>query len=237
MSLPIIFASDEYIIINKPAGLLAHGAEHIKEPSLIEELLQEYPGVAKVGDDPSRPGLVHRLDKMVSGLMVIARTTDSFDSLKKQFQSRSIEKTYVALVYGKIDKDEGEIIFPIKRSRYGHKMAALPPTDKGEKNLLGRTAITEFWVTRRYINYTLLQVAIRTGRTHQIRVHLSAYGHPLVGDDLYATPKTKAKNQKLNLGRIFLVATRLKFADLSGEEKKYQIDLPDDLQSFLNTLK
>lgn len=229
----IIDQSEDYIVLNKPAGLLVHGASHLKEPTLADELLSRWPELAGIGEDPLRPGIMHRLDKSVSGLMVVARTEESFKSLKKQFQERTVKKYYTALVHGRIDRDGGEIDFPIERSVKGSKMAAKPKTIKGEKNAAGREAITVFKVIKPYINYTLLEVRIKTGRTHQIRVHLAAYGHPLVGDDLYGTKKTKTKNAKLNLDRIFLVSHRLEFSDLQGEKKSYNIDLPDNLKKFL----
>lgn len=232
-----IFEDDNYLVIDKPVGLLSHGAPHIEESTLVEQLLKNYPQIAKVGDDPNRPGIIHRLDKLVSGLMVIAKNQASFDGLKKQFQKRTIKKYYTALVYGKIEKDEDEIDFPIERSSRGHKMAAKPSTVKGEKNESGRNALTEFNIIKRYINYTLLKVKIKTGRTHQIRVHMAAYGHPVVGDDLYGTKKTKIKNKKLNLERIFLVADELEFIDPEGKTQKFQIDLPEKLNKILKTIK
>jgi 23S rRNA pseudouridine1911/1915/1917 synthase len=232
-----IFTNDDYLVINKPAGLLVHGAEHIKESTLSDQLIADYPQLIKIGDDPNRPGLMHRLDKLASGLMVIAKNQNSFDNLKNQFQKRLVEKYYLALVYGKISKDEAEISFPIARSAKGYKMAARPKTFRGEDTADGRLAITEFTVAQRFINYTLLKVKIKTGRTHQIRVHLAAYGHPLVGDDLYGTFKTKLKNRKINLGRIFLVANSLSFRNLNNEIVKYEIDLPEELQNFLNNIK
>jgi 23S rRNA pseudouridine1911/1915/1917 synthase len=232
-----IFENDEYLVVNKPAGLLTHGASHIKEKSLADFLLEEYPGLARVGEGPDRPGMMHRLDKLVSGILVIAKTPDSYSNLKEQFQARIIDKNYTALVYGSVDKDEGEIKFPIERSTRGFKMAALPLTVGGEKNESGRRAVTEFRVMKRLINYTLLEVRIKTGRTHQIRVHLSAYGCPIAGDDLYGTKKTRIKNKKFGLERIFLHAHRLAFDDLSGERKEYTADLPDDFMEFLNKAK
>ncbi len=232
-----IFEDKNFLVINKPAGLLVHGADHIKEPTLADQLLKKYPELIKIGEDPIRPGIMHRLDKQVSGLMVITKTQAYFDHLKKQFQDRTIIKIYTALVYGKIEKDEDEINFPIQRSSKGHKMAALPFTTKGKFTEEGRQAITEFEVIKRFINYTLLKVKIKTGRTHQIRVHLSAYGHPVVGDDLYSTKKTREKNKKLNLGRIFLVATKLSFTDLDKEQKTFIIELPEELKNFLKHVK
>ena len=232
-----IFKNKEFIIINKPAGLITHGAPHIKEPSLADLLLKDYPEIKKIGEDPWRPGIVHRLDRLASGLLVVARTQESFDNLKNQFKNRTIKKHYRALVYGKIEKDEDEINFPIKRSTKGYKMAALPETIKGKNNISGRNAITEFQVKKKYINYTLLDTKIKTGRTHQIRVHMCAYGHPVVGDDLYSTKKTREKNKKFNLGRIFLHASELEFTDLKGQGQKFKAKLPDELVNFLKIIK
>ena len=232
-----IFENNEYLIVDKPAGLLTHGAEHIKEKSLADLILEEYPKIKKIGEDPYRPGIVHRLDKLASGLLVIAKTQASFDNIKKQFQKRLVDKNYIALVYGQISKDEDEINFPIARSAKGYKMAALPLTDKKEKTQSGRIAITEFFVKKKFINYTLLGIKIKTGRTHQIRVHLSAYGHPIVGDDLYGTKKTKIKNAKLNLGRLFLFSHQLSFNDLSGKKQTFKASMPNDLKKILEKIK
>ena len=235
MTFKIIKKTRDYFIINKPAGLIVHGAPHIKGPTLIDELIKKFPKIKKIGDDPARPGIVHRLDKLVSGLMLVARTAESFDNLKKQFQKRTVTKYYTALVYGRIEADEGQIDFPIYRSKGGYKMVALPKTVKREKNPLGREALSEYEITKRYINYTLLKVQIKTGRTHQIRCHMAAFGHPVVGDELYGTRKTMVKNEKLNLNRIFLHASRLEFDNLKGKRKKYEIELPKELTKLLNT--
>ncbi len=238
-----VFENKNYLVINKPSGLLVHGAPHIKEPTLVDQLLKKYPDLARVGEDPDRPGIVHRLDKEVSGLMVIPKTQDAFDNLKKQFQARTVNKKYTALVYGKIEKDEDEINFPITRSSKGFKMAAKPFTAKGEVSKDGKQAITEFEVKKRFINYTLLKIKIKTGRTHQIRVHLLAYAHPIVGDNLYSTKKTREKNtclrrqEKINLGRIFLVADELSFVDMKGEKQEFKVGLPEELKSFLKQIK
>ncbi|MFH0956068.1 MAG: RluA family pseudouridine synthase [Candidatus Falkowbacteria bacterium] len=230
----IIHETDEFLVINKPAGLAVHGLNNY---TLADWLMEKYPGILQVGDDPERPGIVHRLDKDVSGLMIIAKTQAAFNSLKKQFQSRAIKKEYTALAYGKITKDSAIINFPIKRSREGYKMAAMPATTKGEPTETGRLAETEFKVLQRLINYTLLKIKIKTGRTHQIRVHLAAYGHPIVGDDTYSTAKTRIQNKKLNLGRIFLTADRLSFTDLTNSRQDYKINLPDELKNVLKILK
>lgn len=248
MAPQIIFEDDDYLVINKPSGLAVHGGGNIKEPTLADWLISYYPLIKTVGDDPTRPGIVHRLDKDVSGLMVIAKNQASFNNLKSQFQEREINKEYLGLVYGRLETDGDSINFPIKRASQGYKMAALPlnaadlltrrsPRGRDQGNMAGifkaKEASTEFKVIQRFINYTLLKIKIKTGRTHQIRVHFFAYGHPLVGDTLYHTTKTKAKNKKLNLGRVFLVAAHLSFKDLNGVTRDFKIDLPIELAAFL----
>ena len=233
----IIEETPEYLIINKPAGLTVHGTKFVKGKTLVDVLLKDYPELRKIGEDPDRPGIVHRLDSDVSGLMVIPRTQDSFDNLKKQFQKRTIKKRYTGLCYGQIAKKEDEINFPIARSNDGYKMAALPMTVKGEPNPNGKTAITFFRVTKRFFNFTLLEIKIKTGRTHQIRVHMAAYGNPLVGDDLYGTRKHREKNERYKLGRVFLASCELEFTNLAGERKNYKIDLPHSLNTFLEKIK
>jgi 23S rRNA pseudouridine1911/1915/1917 synthase len=241
-----IYETDDYLVINKPAGLLAHPAEPSQEETLADQLLKDYRELYKIGDDPNRPGLMHRLDRLASGLMVIAKTQASFTDLKEQFQKRTINKIYTILGYGRIARDEGEINFPIIRSAKGYRMAAKPRTFKGEDQAVGRQAVTEFKIVRRYRNYTLLKVKIKTGRTHQIRVHFFAYGNPVVGDDLYYTRKTKVRNMKLsvwlnlvelNQNRLFLVADELEFTDLHGQRQKFNLPLPVGLQELLKNIK
>ncbi len=248
----IIFENKDYLVINKPAGLAVHGGGNIKSATLADFLIERYPGIETVGDDPIRPGLVHRLDKEVSGLMVIAKNNKTFLSLKKQFKDRDVNKEYTALVHGKMLNNFGTINFPIKRSSEGYKMAALPlntanllsrrrPKERDRGNLDGffkaREAITEYTVLKKFFNYTLLQVSIKTGRTHQIRVHFFALGHPLVGDNLYFNKKSKVQNKKLGLERIFLFANKLSFKDKNGETKNFSLGAPKALDDFLKTLK
>jgi len=230
----IVHETDEFLVINKPAGLAVHGLSNY---TLADWLMEKYPKIKKVGDDPERPGIVHRLDKDVSGLMVIAKTQAAFNNLKKQFQNRTIKKEYTALVHGQIKKDTATINFPIKRAKEGYKMAAMPATVKGEPTESGRLAETEFRILQRLINYTLLKIKIKTGRTHQIRVHLAAYDHPIVGDDTYSTAKTRTQNKKLGLDRIFLIADHLAFTDLVNKRQDYKINLTDELKNLLKQVK
>lgn len=248
----IIFENEDYLVINKPAGIAVHGGGNIKDKTIADFLIERYPGIESVGDDPIRPGIVHRLDKEVSGLMVIAKNDATFNLLKNQFKDRDVNKEYVALVHGKMNTEFGSINFPIKRSSEGFKMAAMPlntadllsrrqPKERDKGNLDGmfkaREAITEYNVIKFFVNYTLLQVKIKTGRTHQIRVHFFALGHPLVGDTLYFNKKSKAQNKKVNLGRIFLAANKLSFKDKEGETQSFSIEMPSVLTDFLKTIK
>ena len=223
----IIEKTDDYIVIEKPARLVVHPAEGIHELTLVNGLLAKYPEIAKVGENELRPGIVHRLDRDVSGLMVIARTQKMFDHLKKQFQERSIEKEYTALVHGVIEDEDGTINTPIGRSKTKDgKMAAHSQETEGD-----REAITEFEVIERKKNYTLLSVKILTGRSHQIRVHLNSIEYPIVGDKLYTNKRIK----NADLNRLFLHASRLAFNDLDSERKEYKSKLPKELINFLSS--
>jgi len=232
----IIEEAADYLVVEKPVGLLTHPTMKNEHDSLSSILTAQYPELKKIGDDPARPGIVHRLDKDASGLLVIARTQKMFNHLKEQFKKRTINKEYLALAHGKVAKDWDEIKFPIARGKNSERMAALPFTSRGEKTIEGKEALTEFLVEKRFVNFTLLKVKIHTGRMHQIRVHLLAYNHPLVGDPLYFQKKRKDKWDK-KLGRLFLHCTKLSFKDLNGETQTFQSPLPKNLAEFLTHLK
>ncbi len=227
----VLKETDDYLVINKPAGLIVHGTKGNNSQTLVTWLIKNYPKIAKVGDDPERPGIVHRLDKEVSGLMVVAKNNKSFNDLKRQFSSRLIYKEYQGLVYGALKVEAGTLNFPLARATSGHKMAARP------SGSIGKEAITEFKVLKHFINYTLLSLVIKTGRTHQIRAHLSAFNHQLVGDNLYGTNITKIKNKKFNLGRVWLCSVKLSFVDLSGVKQTFRINIPKELKAFLENIK
>lgn len=244
-NIEIVFENDNCLVINKPSGLAVHEGGNIVDPTLSDWLKEKYPSIIDVGDDKTRPGIVHRLDMQVSGLMVIAKNQESFNNLKNQFKNREIIKEYTALVHGVIDKEFDIINFPIKRSKDGYKMAAIPKNtedlltrkqpksrDKGniDAYFKAKEAITKFEVIKRYVNFTLLKVKIETGRTHQIRVHLFSYGHPVLGDPLYYTKKTKTKNEKFNLDRIFLFSDRLSFKDTDNSVLNFGLDMPEELK-------
>ncbi|MFW0862666.1 MAG: RluA family pseudouridine synthase [Candidatus Komeilibacteria bacterium] len=225
----VLFESDEYIVINKPAKLLVHALpDKPNTPSLIDWLIDKYPQTRQLGENPLRPALVHRLDKEVSGLMVIPLTQDMLDYFKQQFKLRKVTKEYTALVYGNFEDVEGEINLPISRSKNTGRMAA-HSIEQG-----GKPAITNFEVVERYTNHTLLKIHIETGRTNQIRVHMQALGHALVGDTLYTN---KNITKPIDLGRVFLHASYLEFVLPSGEKVNYFSELPKKLIDLLKTLK
>ncbi len=219
--------TEAYLIIEKPSGLLVHPSPTSQEPTLIQWLLQRWPEIAAVGEQ-ERPGLVHRLDRDVSGLMVIAKTPAAYDHLKLQFRDRQIKKIYTALVIGAPTEDDGDIHFRLARSkRHRGRIAARPLGAEG------RDAVTHFSVVRRLRTTTLLAVRILTGRTHQIRAHLFAKGLPIVGDRLYH-PKKPMRLPPLE--RPFLHASQLGFEDIAGSWQEFASPLPEELESFLNAL-
>jgi 23S rRNA pseudouridine1911/1915/1917 synthase len=171
------------------------------------------------------------LDKLVSGIMIVPRTQETWMHFKRQFQERTIQKEYLALVHGVIKADEGDIRFSIARSKKTGKMTALP---LGSENHLGREALTEFTVLKRYAHATYLSLTIKTGRTHQIRVHLRAYGYPIVGDSLY---RLKSLKSRLKLDRIFLHSHKLVFFDREGKSQSCISPLPRELAKILENLK
>jgi 23S rRNA pseudouridine1911/1915/1917 synthase len=238
----IVAETPDYVVIEKPAGLLVHPTMAEEKNTLVSWLTKKYPKIKTVGDEPDlRPGIVHRLDKEASGLLVVAKTQKMFEHLKEQFKNRTIEKEYLALVHGRVAKDWDEINFPIARGETNDRMAARPilkrvgkqsmaTLDEGEKE-----AKTEFLVEKRFANCTFVRVTIHTGRMHQIRVHMLAYNNPLVGDPLYFQKKRK-KNLDEKLGRMFLHSIKLGFTDLHGEKQMFESPLPPELAKFLTEL-
>ena len=179
-----------------------------------------------------RPGIVHRLDKDTSGIIIAAKNNRSFDFLKKQFQERKTEKEYQALVYGKVKIKKGMINLAIARSKNKFERQTVIDTVKKE-NLKSRSAITFYEVVRYLKDYTLLKVTPKTGRMHQIRVHLKAIGHPVVGDQKYKFRKLP----KVDLKRQFLHAVKLKITLPSGKVKIFRSELAGDLREFLEKLR
>ncbi|PIZ96199.1 MAG: RluA family pseudouridine synthase [Candidatus Magasanikbacteria bacterium CG_4_10_14_0_2_um_filter_33_14] len=237
--LDVVAETADYIVVNKPSGILVHPTQAGEVDTLVNMLLAKYPEIKNVGEAEVRPGIVHRLDKEASGLLVIARTQKSFESLKKQFQDRSVDKLYSVLVYGQMNKDTGQIDFDIDRGGDG-RMVSRPKIDKMKlRNISkiqdGKEALTEYWVEEKYKRFSLLKVKIHSGRTHQIRVHMYALGCPVVGDPLYCNKKLQKKSDG-ELNRLFLHARHLEFTDLKGERVSFDQAIPASLKNYLQSL-
>lgn len=253
----IIAETPDYVVVEKPVGMLSHPTMAGEKNTLANFIVKKYPEIKKVGDPDTRsarrlgtgratnlrPGIVHRLDKEASGLMIIARTQKMFNHLKDQFKNRTINKEYIALVHNQMPREWDEINFPIARSETADRMAAIPatsgkaqPRTDAQSASGAREAKTEFVVIKNFVNFSLIRVKIHTGRMHQIRVHLLAYNHPLVGDPLYFQKKQKRVWDE-KLGRLFLHSTKLGFNDLSGERQEFDSPLPKELDEFLKLLK
>jgi 23S rRNA pseudouridine1911/1915/1917 synthase len=222
--LDIIYQDDEVIVVNKPAGMVVHPAAGHADGTLVNALLAHAPQLALVRGT-RRPGIVHRLDKDTSGLIVVALTEAARLALKVQFQERTVHKSYLALVEGALSPEEGLIDAPIGRSKHRRKRMAVTRD--------GREAQTEYHTLEVFDQHTLIEAVPRTGRTHQIRVHLAFIGHPLAGDQVYGWHK-----RTIPLRRHFLHARQLSFAlPGSGRVLTFDAPLPSDLTHVLNWLK
>ncbi len=221
MALNILYEDGDLLVVEKPAGLTVHPAPGHARHTLVNGLLYLYPDLPGIGGE-KRPGIVHRLDKDTSGLMVVAKTAQAHRWLSGQMKERKVSKGYVALVEGRVVQESGEIDAPIARDpRHRKRMAVVDG---------GREAVTRYQVTRRWPGYTLVDVSPKTGRTHQIRVHLASVGHPLVGDAVYG------KKSDL-VGRHFLHANRLGFLHPVTEEwLEVRSELPPELDGALSAL-
>ena len=219
--LKIIYEDDDLLVVDKPAGLTVHPAPGHAEHTLVNAILAHFPHLADIGDS-LRPGVVHRLDKDTSGVMLVAKNAAAQADLAKQFKSHSVTKAYLALVRGKLEPEEGVIEADIGRDPRNRKRMAVVAE--------GREARTDYRVVEYRGNHTLLEVMPETGRTHQIRVHLAAIGFPVVGDKVYGV---KSKH----LSRQFLHACRLGFKlPSTGEYVEFQSELPEDLQKALEAI-
>jgi len=230
LALNIIRETDNYIVVLKPAGLLVHPTDSSSSVTLTQSLLRHDPSIAAVGAH-GRPGIVHRLDRDVGGLLVVAKTQKMYEELQRQFKERLVKKKYTALVEGVIPQAEGVLDFVMARSKtYPGRMAARP---KGQD---GRAAETRYTVLQKFSHHTLLELELVTGRTHQIRAHLKAFRHPIVGDKFYSTKKKKNNKVVSDLARPFLQATALGFSDLLGQWQEFKAPLDSELDNYLNTI-
>ena len=226
IGLNIVYEDNDEMVIDKPAGLTVHPSDTQKSGTLVNGLLAHYPLLADIGDDPTRPGIVHRLDKDTSGLMIIAKNNQAFRFLKNQFKNKSVEKKYLALVAGRLKEANGKIETFISRSKSD-------PT-KQKVSQTGKKAITLYKTVKEFKNFTLIEAQPKTGRMHQIRVHLAWLGCPVAGDNKYGLKKRACPE---GLARQFLHAAKLAIILPDGQKKYFISQLPPDLDMILAGLK
>jgi 23S rRNA pseudouridine1911/1915/1917 synthase len=225
--LQILYEEDDIVAINKPAGMVVHAGAGVRSGTLVNALLHRFESLSTRGGD-LRPGIVHRLDRYTSGVLLVAKNDTAHRHLAEQFAARRVRKTYLALVHGAVKADQGRIEKPIardpvRRVRMTARLAG------------GRSAWSEYRVLRRFAQFTLLEVLIGTGRTHQIRVHLSSIGHPVVGDRLYGAPAEVPGHPPL--GRYFLHAASIQFEQPSTRSPiEVTASLPLELESWIEGL-
>ncbi len=229
LPLDVLLVDDDFVVVNKPAGMVVHAGAGHSAGTLVNALLHRL-GKLSAGGDALRPGIVHRLDRETSGAMVVARNDRAHENLSEQFRSRNVRKIYLALVHGKMPRDSGSITLPISRDpRRRTRMTA--------RVARGRHARTDWRVLARLDRCTLVEVALHTGRTHQIRAHFAAIGHPVVGDTLYGAPRElHAGRRRLPpLERNFLHAARVGFAHpTTGAWVEVRAPLPPDLRVYFD---
>ena len=217
--LPVLYEDDDLMAVDKPAGL----AVHLSESGRPQPTVAAFAANRNVKDESQdRPGIVHRLDKDTSGVLLIAKHPKAKEYLQQQFRERKVHKTYLALVRGRMEPAEATIKLPIARDRKQPTKRAVVPG--------GRASVTHYRVMRQYDGYALLEIELETGRTHQIRVHFAHLGHPVVGDALYGGPSVPG------LSRQFLHAANLKLIGPGGKQLDISSKLPPDLQGILDWL-
>ncbi|MFH0969811.1 MAG: RluA family pseudouridine synthase [Patescibacteria group bacterium] len=232
IKLNIIYSDDNIIVINKPAGIQVHPDSNERKNTLVNALISKFPEIKAVHDESLgaylRPGIVHRLDKDTSGVIVIARNQKAFDELKEMFQERKINKKYIALVYGQLKDRKGIITKAIARSGNYKKQSIAGAKTKTKV----RGAVTEYKQLQRFDNYSLLEARPLTGRMHQIRIHLFSIGHPIIGDKLYKLKSIKATDLAK---RQLLHAEKIDFT-LFGQKFSFSAPLPEDFNVFLKNI-
>ncbi len=227
LPLDVLYQDAEVVAVNKPAGMVVHAGAGRHSGTLVNALLHHFGSLAQGGGE-ERPGIVHRLDRFTSGVLLVARTDAAHRSLAAQFAGRTVEKVYLALVHGRVKADQGRIEKPISRDPARRlRMTA--------RRAEGRAAITEYRVLERFAGFTYLEVRIRTGRTHQIRAHFASIGHPVAGDRLYGAPAATAGLPPLD--RTFLHAHRVRFAHpATGEPVTVVAPLAAELAAWMKNL-
>ena len=225
MKIPVVYEDEHILAIDKPAGIAVHKVSPTDpQETLADVLVRERPYLAGIGESPLRPGIVHRLDKETSGIMLVAKDQPTFEYLKNLFQTRQVTKTYLALVNGSPREPFGTITATLG------KLGTRQTTQlKGKRELTERDAVTDYKTVHAYRDCTLLEVSPHTGRTHQIRVHLQSIGCPIVGDKLYG--------KKGDHRPMFLHATKISFTTATGQALTLEAGLPDSLQKVLDALE
>lgn len=246
MTIPIIFEDNAFIVVNKPAGITVNRAETTKHEMTVQDWAENYIGIkyqeshSKYGEegwDPradfySRGGIVHRLDKETSGVLILAKTPDTFVALQKQFHEREVKKTYLALAHGTLKVKEGEISVPVGRLPWNRNRFGVLPGGRESKTLYEVIAEYQNPKTKELLSF--VQLYPQSGRTHQIRVHLKYINHPIFSDFLYAGRKTARADRQL-LNRVFLHAAKIAFTHPDTQQiVVYEAPLPEELQSVLN---
>ncbi len=226
----VIEETSDFVVINKPAGLIVHRPAGSTELALTDWLLAHYPEMAAVGDEPLlRPGIVHRLDRDTSGVLIAVRRQEFFSYLKNLFQQHKVEKVYWALAKGDLWPAQGVIDKPISLKRGTIRRTVHDGT-------MTKPAVTDYKVIERFAGakgeFSLVELRPRTGRTHQLRVHLAAIGYPTIGDPIYGR-----SDNPWNLRRQFLHARSLEFSLPDNSRRRFEADLPEDLQSILDDLR
>lgn len=229
IDLDLLFEDEHLMVVNKPAGLVVHPAAGNMEHTLVNAILHHDPDIKNAGGDLMRPGIVHRLDQDTSGLIVIARTRPALNFLQKEFKYRRVEKKYLAIVSGHFDHSAGRIELPIGRHPKKRKIMAV-------NYEAGKQAVTEWKIKERYNSFSLVEVLLKTGRTHQIRVHFYAIDHPLIGDPVYQPRRHRKKAKAVN--RQMLHSWKISFRHpYSGQRICFTADPPEDFKSVLKQLK
>ncbi len=228
LPIEILYEDRDVVVVNKAAGMVVHAGAGHSRGTLVNALLHRFGALSSVNGD-LRPGIVHRLDRDTSGVLVIARTDQAHRALARQFHDRQVEKNYLALVHGRMKQSQGRIETPIARDPVRRIRMTTKLTG-------GRPALTEYRVLERFERFSYLDVRIGTGRTHQIRVHLASLRHPILGDRLYGAPQRVEGLPSLN--RFFLHAHRLRFRSPStGEWIGVESPLPGELAACLDVLR
>ncbi len=244
MTPEIIYENNDYIVINKPAGLVVHADGKTTESTLVDWIMENYPEIENVGEPLvlvskgggettiKRPGIVHRLDRETSGVMIIAKTPESFEFFKNAFKNRDVQKSYTAIVWGNVKEDEETIDAPIARSKSDFRKWSAQRGRRGQE----RTAVTDHKVLSRFTEgndkFTILELKPKTGRTHQIRVHMKYMNHPIICDSLYA----EGKPSVLGFTRTALHSRKITFTDPDGTEQAFEAPYPDDFLEVLAKL-